>query len=48
MNETDGPLKKLVKTSTVDFAEWILGAKVEHVEAATIELHADPAPIFPT
>jgi len=34
MNETDGPLKRLVKTSTVDFAEWILGAKVDRVEFA--------------
>ena len=46
MNETDGPLKRLVKTSTVDFAEWILGAKVDRVESANIELQADPAPIF--
>jgi len=45
-NETDNPLKRLVETSIIDFAEWVLGEEVDHVEAANIELHVDPAPIF--
>lgn len=44
-NETDNPLKRLVHTSIIDFAEWLLGATVVDVRTANIELPIDPAPI---
>jgi len=45
MNETDNPLKRLVHTSIVDFAEWLLDAEVSDVRTANVELPIDPDPI---
>jgi len=45
MNATDNPLKRLVHTSIVDFAEWLLDAEVQDVQTANVELHINPEPI---